>query len=421
MKRISGILLIVLMILSMVLAACSAKPTPTPTKAPTPTPVPQATPTPPAKTLKIGVTQPLTGSAVTWGKTMRDTNILITEQVNNAGGLVIGGERYLIQAIYEDEKYTPEGGRAAAEKLIFQDKVRIILAHGGSPPASTMQPVAESNGVLLVAGAWDPTWLGAPNKYFFGTGYDGHMQASALMKQLSEKFKVKTVVQTCMRGPTETRQLKPSKEVETQFGITTVAEAIYETGIKDFTAILTPLLAKNPDAIIMNGTESDLALQIKQTRELGYKGIIANANPVGTKVMLDVVGKDAAQGVVSRPLYPVTEQAKKLKADFEAKFGYFDTLVLDPYLSTLYYSFLAGIKKADSTDPAKIAAAMEGLQVDTVFGKAQFAGKGKYGQSHLLYSPVQIHQFKGSDYELLGMLTVEDQIALLNSKWPPAY
>ena len=130
MKRISGILLIALMILSMVLAACSAKPTPT--KVPTPTPVSQATPTPPSQILKIGVTQPLTGSAVTWGRTMRDTNILLTEQVNKAGGLLLGGVRYQIQAIYEDEKYTPEGGRAAAEKLIFQDKVKIILAHGGS-------------------------------------------------------------------------------------------------------------------------------------------------------------------------------------------------------------------------------------------------------------------------------------------------
>lgn len=419
MKRISGIILIALMILSMVLAACSAKPTPT--KVPTPTPVPQATPTPPSQILKIGVTQPLTGSAVTWGRTMRDTNILLTEQVNKAGGLLLGGVRYQIQAIYEDEKYTPEGGRAAAEKLIFQDKVKIILAHGGSPPATTMQPVAEQNGVLLIAGAWDPAWLGPPTKFFYGTAYDGHMQASALLKVLSEKFKVKTVAQTCMRGPTETRQLVPAKEVEGQFGIKTIAEAIYETGIKDFTSTLTPLIAKNPDAIIMNGTESDLALEIKQTRELGYKGIIANANPVGTKIMLDVVGSEAAQGVVSRPTYPVTEAAKKLKADFEAKFGYFDTLVLDPYLSGVYYAFLAGIKKADSTDPAKIAGAMEGLRVDTVFGPAQFAGKGKFGQNHLLYSPVQIHQFKGNDYELLGMLTVDDQMAVLNAKWPPAY
>ena len=57
------------------------------------------------KVLKIGAIFPLSGKAATWGLAAQKAITLKQKEVNGRGGLNVGGEKYKIEIIWEDDKY----------------------------------------------------------------------------------------------------------------------------------------------------------------------------------------------------------------------------------------------------------------------------------------------------------------------------
>src|SRR4030042_378424 len=79
---------------------------------------------PAPKTLKIGV---IVFMGWSLGADMVKGIELMAELVNKKGGLAIGEDKYNIELIKYDSKFVPETARAAAERLIYQDKVKLII------------------------------------------------------------------------------------------------------------------------------------------------------------------------------------------------------------------------------------------------------------------------------------------------------
>ena len=80
-----------------------------------------------AKTLKIGVIHSLTGFGSEVEMVMRNGEVLCRDWINEKGGITIGGEKYLIDLIVEDQKGNVDGAVAAATKLVERDKVKFII------------------------------------------------------------------------------------------------------------------------------------------------------------------------------------------------------------------------------------------------------------------------------------------------------
>ena len=68
--------------------------------------------------------------------------------------------------------------------------------------------------------------------------------------------------------------------------------ANYQTGDKDFSAILTNIKAKNPDAIFAPGNFTESALLVKQARQLGIEAPFMGGDTWETQEFIDVGGKD---------------------------------------------------------------------------------------------------------------------------------
>ncbi len=85
--------------------------------------------------LKIGGVGPLSGGGTAWGLAAQRGMELAIEDLNAAGGIKVAGTVYKLQLIMYDDQYTGQGGKAAAERLVNQDKVKFIIGPVGSPPA----------------------------------------------------------------------------------------------------------------------------------------------------------------------------------------------------------------------------------------------------------------------------------------------
>lgn len=111
------------------------------------------------ETLKIGGIGSLSGGGTAWGLAIKRGTELAIDEMNAKGGIKIGGKTYKLEHVMLDDQYTATGGKTAAERLVFQDKVLFIVGPIGSPAViSTVNVMYEaiekgSQKVLLLATA----------------------------------------------------------------------------------------------------------------------------------------------------------------------------------------------------------------------------------------------------------------------------
>src|SRR5215471_13683149 len=98
-----------------------------------------AGPTSAQETIKIGVTQPLTGPFAASGNYVAQGAKLAEEDINAAGG-VLG---HKIQLIVEDNKSNPTEAVATAEKLTQKDKVPVMMGAWSSTLTLAVMPKLE--------------------------------------------------------------------------------------------------------------------------------------------------------------------------------------------------------------------------------------------------------------------------------------
>jgi branched-chain amino acid transport system substrate-binding protein len=85
-------------------------------------------PTPTLK-IKLGVPAPYSGTSSAQGQQIKDGVMFAVEQVNEEGGLLVGGQRYPIEPVFADTEAKADVGRAVVERLATIDKVDVVVGH----------------------------------------------------------------------------------------------------------------------------------------------------------------------------------------------------------------------------------------------------------------------------------------------------
>lgn len=180
-------------------------------------------------------------------------------------------------------------------------------------------------------------------------------------------------------------EMRPDVEV--------VGDDFFATGqVKDFAPYVTKIMSTKADALITVGFGNDLALMVKAANDMGLKDTsiltLSGSGPgMGTAFGEKALGKvklvighnmnDARYGAVQM----AQEFKEKMKEDLH--FG----------ASHSAMKLLAqGIRAAGSTDPAAVAARMEGMTVDTLAGPAVMRR-----DDHQLQMPVYVDVWTKAD------------------------
>ena len=78
-------------------------------------------------TIKIGFNIPLTGEIPKVGEESKYAAEMLKNEINAKGGLDVGGTKYTLEFIYEDNESKAESAVTAALKLIERDQVLAIV------------------------------------------------------------------------------------------------------------------------------------------------------------------------------------------------------------------------------------------------------------------------------------------------------
>lgn len=99
--------------------------------------------------VKVGILHSRTGTMAISENTVAEAELLAVREINEAGGLRIGGQRLAIVTVEEDGASDSLTFALRAEKLIKREKVAVVFGGWTSTSRKAMLPVFEANDHLL--------------------------------------------------------------------------------------------------------------------------------------------------------------------------------------------------------------------------------------------------------------------------------
>ena len=378
-------LLSLLVIASMALAACG---TPAATEAPAEEPAAtEAAATEAAATeeaapaamgtIKIATQSPLSGGQSLLGVAIKQGAELALEQLS--GDLVAMG--YDVQLAPYDDQATPDVGVANAKNIVADSEILCGVGHLNSgvmipsseeyhtanlpfvSPANT-NPVVTTRGYLEVnrVVGRDDVQAPAAEEFAFTT------LGAKSVYIIHDKTAYGQGVAEFFRGAAE------------EDGLEVVAfEGTEETA--NFDAIVTPLVATQPDVVFFAGIYNQAGVFFKQARDAGYEGTFMGTDGMDASDLADIAGDALTTGggmyytTVAGPAsaYP---KAATFAADYEAKFG----VAPEPFAAQAYDSMavcLAAITAAAEAAGGvptrlQVAEAVRQVSIDGLTGAIAF-------------------------------------------------
>jgi len=391
MKKLAISMLAAVIVTAMLAGGC-AKPAPAPTPAPEP-----------PKTLDIGIIAPLTGPSAFIGTEMQNGILLAMDVQNEQGGVTIAGQKYLLNAIIRDSKGDILIGKSTAEELVLDKGVKVI----GGPfvgDAVGVQTVTEPNKViafLLVPAV--PTMTGPNRPYTFFLSPPFELMYTNIAAYLQKFYPEAKTVRSIGPDLADLPMFTTAAEtVLPQYGLEWLGVEKFPASTRDFTPIISRLLATNPDIVDTTSTPGSLgaiyALMVKQLREAGFNGIIITPGIPPPGVMEEVVPKQFLTKIVTievDPDSPIVSQAYR-DVHYRAKAKYNETpapLIHQVYNITKgFFEFLNGQDTMDTT------AWMEGFAKyhwQGIYGfESYWMGKKKYGIDRFTFRGAWASEYK---------------------------
>ena len=352
------------------------------------------------KTLSIGVLGPLSGGAAAYGVELLRGAEMRSEEINKAGGLKIGGDVYKLKLVSYDHKALAADAATAANKLVFQDKVKYIIGNAVGATCNAVQTVTEPQKVLFAFVCWGTANLGPDKPHSFRIMLSQWEVAEPFYRWVKDKHpqakRVALISPNDTSGKdTNTAVVKALKAL----GFEVAADEYYERGTKDFYPILTKMLAAKPDMLdVAAAPPGEAGLILKQARELGFKGLkgwTAGVNPV---TVIAIAGKEAAEGVWSPANINVKSDyvsptVRKFGEEYEKRYKEVPGVIAVANYAA-FDVFTKAMQEARSLDTDKVLAALTGKPFDTVWGKLVLGGKETYGIDRQFLYPVVISEIR---------------------------
>lgn len=328
-----------------------------------------------ADTVKVGVFLPLTGDNAAGGE-LELRGVKLAHKLHPE---VLGKK---VELVVADNKSDKAESASVAARLIEKDKVVTLIGTYGSSLAMAAGNIVKEAKVPAIGTSCTNPQVTANNDYYFRACFIDPFQGTVMANYAYKQGARKVAIVQEVSNDYSVGLAKFFKEAFIK--LTNDPDAIidianYQTGDKDFTAILTNLKAKNPDAVFAPGNFTESALLIKQAHQLGINVPFMGGDTWETQEFIDVGGKDVEGAVMStafdREKASTQEAQKFLKAytdEYKAEPSALSAMAYDAYLIAI-----DAMKRANSVEPQKIRDAIATTKdLEAVTGKTTLDKNG---------------------------------------------
>ena len=319
------------------------------------------------------------------------------ERINEKGG-VLGGK---IEVVPFDTKTSPQEAQLVFKQLVDQGIRYMVQGNGSAVALALSEAMGKHNSrnpdktvLYLNYGAVDPALTNDKcNFYHFRFDADVDMKMQALTNYMAAQKsigKVYLINQDYSFGQSvakAARAMLNQKRPDIQI----VGDDLHPLGkVKDFAPYVAKIKASGADAVVTGNWGNDVALLIKAAKDAGlaidfytyYAGGLGTPPVIGeagvghlkqVTVFHSNIGGSGTVGLV--------EAYRKRFPDSKDDF-YWTSIMNGMEMLT------RAMEKAKSTDPTKVALAMEGMKIDTITGEVALRA-----DNHQVVQPIFISTF----------------------------
>jgi len=306
--------------------------------------------------VKIGHVAPLSGAIAHLGKDNENGARLAIEDLN-AKGISIGGKKVKFELLAEDDAADPKQGAAAAQKLADQ-KVSGVVGHLNSGTSIPASKIYSDAGIPQISpSATNPKYTRQGYKTTFRVVADDVHLGGTLGRYAVQKLGAKNIAVIDDRTAYGQGVADEFQKAAKAAGATIVAREFTTDKATDFTAILTTIKGKKPDAIFFGGMDAVAGPMIKQMKALGLNAKFLGGDGICTGELFKLSGETIADSqVFCAEAGGVEGPQEKVLSDFKAKYKKrfnADVQLYAPYVYDAVNVMAAAMVKANSSDPAK--------------------------------------------------------------------
>jgi len=333
-----------------------------------------------AAEIKIGGVAPLTGHVATYGISTKNAAQLAIDAVNAKGGVNIGGEKYIINYIVEDDQGTPEIAANAFRKLMDQDEVISIIGSVTSNCTLAGAPIAQDAGIPVISPTSTAVQVTLTGDYIFRACFLDPFQGAVVANFSYNDLNARTGAVIFDNANDYTKGLAEAfRESFEELGGEVVAYESFteESKTVDYSAQLTNIKAANPDVLFVDAYYAAAALIANQARDLGITADFVGADGWDSAQFTELGGEAVEGGHFCNHYSP--EDPRPVVQDFVKEYA--DKFGQTPdALATLAYDaaliLIDALERAGSTDGAAIRDAIASTNLECVSGQITFDENG---------------------------------------------
>ena len=350
-----------------------------------------------AQTLKIAYLEGLSGPFANVGEVGLRHLQFAAERVNAKGGVM--GQK--IEVVPFDTKTSPQEAQLVFKQLVDQGIRYMMQGNGSSVAIALSEALGKHNSrepektvLYMNYGAVDPSLTNDKcNFYHFRFDADVDMKMQALTNYMAQQKDIKKVYlinqdyafgqSVAKAGRAMLTKKRPDIEI--------VGDDLHPLGkVKDFAPYVAKIKASGADAVISGNWGNDIALLIKAAKDAGLhaKFYTYYAGGLGTP---PVIGEAGVGNLKQVTVFHSNIGGSRTNAEVEAYRKRFPDSKDDFYWTSIMTAvdmLTRSIEQSKSTDPTKVALAMENMKADQVTGEVYMRP-----ENHQLIQPIFISTF----------------------------
>ncbi len=280
-----------------------------------------------SKTIKVGINAPITGDIPKVGEGSKYAAEMWLEDIKAAGGLQVGGEKYMVEVIVEDNESKPESAAKAATKLITEDEVLAIVGPQASSQAIPAGEMANNYGTPMIS-PWSTNPDTTKDRPFVFRGcfldpFQGPVVANFIKDEFGFK-KAAVLYDIASDYPKGLAEVFKEAWENINGPGSVVAFESFTTKDADFSSQLTNIISSGAQFLFTPQYYNEVALIVQQAQELGFKGPIVGSDSWGSAETVKLCG-EACYGLFFSTHYAAagaTGATKEFIERYEKKYGY---------------------------------------------------------------------------------------------------
>ena len=277
--------------------------------------------------IKVGINAPITGDIPKVGEGTKYAAQMWLEDIEKAGGIEVGGKKYPVELVIEDNESKAESAVKANTKMITEDEVLVIVGPQSSKQAVPAGDVANNYETPMIT-PWSTNPDTTKDRPFVFRGcFLDPFQGPVLANFITEEFgftKAAVLYDVASDYPKGLAEFFKQAWEKIHGAGSVVAFESFTTKDTDFSSQLSKINKSGAQVLFTPQYYNEVALIVQQAHELGWTGPIVGSDSWGSAETVTLCGKDCYGLFFSTHYAAAGAQGatKEFIERYEKKYGY---------------------------------------------------------------------------------------------------